>query len=176
MSDISQDNSGIRAILKKFAESDDGLGNPSDSDCAEPSITGYVSSVPCPGNTYGIHLKGTNKVISITEGEVVLQSLAEAQCGGGWLWTCEEKGNWLGFRNRVSGRFLGHNGESGLHAEAKQQNALERFCIRHHPRGGYLLLVKYPRGEELRQIGYASDEKTLVEKEKDGAQWMFEEV
>lgn len=176
MCDIKQDESDIRSIGSAMSFSDDAIMTPISSNFDKSPKTNHAPSVPCPGRTYKIHLRNSDKLITITEGEVVLQSPAEAQPGGGWYWVCVEKGNWLGFRNHVSGNFLGHNGKSGLHAKATQQKAHEYFCVRHHPHGGYTLLVKHPKGEELRQIGYASDGKTLVEKEKDCTQWMFEEV
>lgn len=176
MCDIKQEDSDVRSIDTALSFSDAGTKTPSSSDSQKLLDTEYVPSVPCPGKTYKIHLKDTNKVITITEGEVVLQSPAEAQPGGGWYWVCVEKGNWLGFRNHVSGNFLGHNGWLGLHAKVKHHDAPGSFCVRHHPLGGYLLLTKYPWGEEMRQIGCASDGKTLIQGKIDGSQWMFEEV
>lgn len=175
MCDIKQDNSDVCSTVSLMSLSDDGIKTPNSSDFARPPLTEYVPAVPGPGKTYRIHLKNTDKVITMTEGEVVLQSPAEAQPGGGWYWVCVEKGNWLGFRNHVSGTFLGHDGKSGLHAKVTHHKSHEFFCVRHHRDGGYLLLVKYPRGDEMRQIGCAPDGKTLVEK-KDGVQWVFEEV
>lgn len=172
--DFDDDDSSLDTKMSPFG---DGISTPSSSDIAKPPVGEYVPSVPCPGKIYKIHLKGTDKLITITEGEVVVRSPAEAQPGGGWYWVCVEKGNWLGFRNHVSGCYLGHDGKLGLWAKATQHKAHEYFCVRHHPDGGYVLLVKYPWGEELRQIGCTLwERKTLVQKEKDGAQWIFEEV
>lgn len=155
----------------------DGIRTPGSSEIPRPPVVEYVPSVPCPGKTYKIHLKGTDKLITVTEGEVVVQSPAEAQPGGGWYWVCVEKGNWLGFRNHVSGRYLGHDGKLGIHAKATQHKSHEYLCVRHHPDGGYVLLAKDSWGEELRQVGCTLwEKKTLVQKEKGGAQWMFEEV
>lgn len=170
------DDSDVRSIDSAMSFSDDGIKTPMSSNFGKPPKAEYVPSVPRPGKTYKIHLWNSEKVITITEGEVVLQSPDEAQPGGGWYWVCVEKDNWLGFRNHVSGHFLGHNGKSGLHAKVTHHKAHEFFCVRHHPHGGYVLLVNYPWGEELRKIGYASDGTTLVEKDKDCAQWIFEEV
>lgn len=176
MCDIKQDNSDVLSTVSLTSLSDDGIKTPNSSDFERPSLTEYVPSVPGPGKTYKIHLKNTDKVINMTEGEVMLQSPAEAQSGGGWNWVCVEKGNWLGFRNHASGTFLGHDGKSGLHAKVTRHKAHENFCVRHHRDGGYLLLVKYSWGAEMRQVGSAPDEKTLITREKDGAQWMFEEM
>lgn len=176
MCKTKQDDSDVRSIDTNMSFSDDGIKTPSSSEFEKSPKIGYTPTMPWPGKIYKIHLRNTDKVIMITDGEVVLQSPAEAQPGGGWYWVCEEKGNWLGFRNRVSGNFLGCNEWSGLHAQFTHHSAHGSFCVRHHPDGGYILLVKYARDGELRQIGYALDGKTLVGNEKDGAQWMFEEV
>lgn len=176
MSDTKRQDSDVRSIDTAMSFSDDGIKTPSSSVFEKPPKVGYTPTMPWSGKIYKIHLRNTDKLITLTEGEVMLQSPAEAQPGGGWFWVCEEKGNYLGFRNHVSGNFLGHNGKSGLHARVTHHKAHEFFSVKHHPDGGLLLLVKYPWGEEMRQIGYASDGKTLVEKEKDGAQWIFEEV
>lgn len=176
MCDINQDNSDVRSTVSLTSLSDDGIMTPTSSDFAKPSLTEYIHSVPSPGKTYRIHLKNTEKVITLTKGHVVLESPAEAQRGAGYYWECVETGNWLGFRNHVSGTFLGHDGNSDVQARLTHHNSLSFFCVRHHRDGGYLLLVKYPLGEELRQIGCNPDEKTLVEKRDDGVQWVFEEV
>lgn len=160
-----QDDSDVHSINSVMSFSEDGIRTLISSDFGMPSNTYYVPSVPCPGKTYKIHLRHSEKVITITEGEVVLQPPAEAQPGGGWYWVCVEKGNWLGFRNHVSGHFLGRNGKSGLHAKDPHHKTHGFFCVRPHPHGGCVLLVKCPK--ELRKIGYASDGMTVVEKEND---------
>ncbi|KAL1879192.1 hypothetical protein Daus18300_001771 [Diaporthe australafricana] len=155
----------------------DGVNTPSSSECEKPIDAEFTPAVPCSGKTYKIHLGDTKKVITVTEGEVMLQSPAESRPGGGWYWVCVENGNWLGFRNHVSGNFLGHNGKThGFQAKVTHHQALEFFCVRPHPRGDFMLLVKYPWGDEMRQVSCAPDGKTVVEKDKDGAQWVFEQV
>lgn len=175
MCDINPDNSDLRSAVSLMSLSDDGIMTPTSSDFAKPSLTEYVPSVPGPGKTYKIHLKNTGKVITLTEGRVVLQSPAEAQRGRGYYWACVETGNWLGFRNHVSGTFLGHDARSGLCAHATHHKFYESFCVRHHRDGGYLLLVRYQQDGEMRQVGCTPDGKTLLEK-KGGVQWVFEEV
>ncbi|KAI3398883.1 hypothetical protein diail_8392 [Diaporthe ilicicola] len=176
MSELNQDDCDIRSIDTPMSSSYDGIETPNYIQYEKPLSTGYTPAVPCPGNTYKIHLRDTDKVITVTEGEVLLQSPSESQPGGGWYWICAEKGNWLGFRNHVSGNYLGHNGKTGVQATVKHHKSYEFFCVRHHPHGGYILLVKHPWAEEMWQIGCASDEKTLIGENKGGAQWEFEEV
>lgn len=178
MSDPNQDASDVRSIGTATSCWYDGIKTPLSSDFENLTQVDYVPSVPCPGKTYKIYLKDTDKAITLTEGKLLLQSPATPSLGCSWHWACVEHGNWLGFRNQVSGNFLGHNGRqgmySGIHAKEAYQSACESFCVRHHPHGGYVLLVKHPRSEHLLQI--CSDGKRLVPKEKDGDQWIFEEV
>lgn len=159
MCDINHDDNDIRSSV---------------SDFAKPPFTEYVPSVPGPGKTYKIYLKNTDKVITMIEGEVVLQSAAGAYPGGGCYWACVETYNWLGFRNRVSGTFLGHNGKLGLQAKVTHHKAFERFCVRHHRDGGYVLLVFFRGGEEMLRVGYTPHGMKLFER-KDFL-WAFEEV
>lgn len=176
MNHTKQLDSDVCSVDTTMSSSDDGIATPSSSEFEKRQDISFIPSVPCPGKTYKIHLKDTDKVITITDGNVMLQSPTEALPGGGWYWVCVEKGNWLGFRNHVSGNFLGHDGLWSLHAKVKRHDMSRFFCIRHHPLGGYLILAKYPWGDEIRQIRSASDGKTLVQVKKDGAQWVFEEV
>lgn len=171
----NQDNDDTQSIDTLMSPCDV-VNTPNSSECEKPTEEEYIPAVPCSGKKYKIHLRDTDKLITVKEGEVVLQSPAESHPGGGSYWVCVEKDNWLGFRNHVSGNFLGHNGKHGFHAKAAHHKKHEFFCVRRNPLGGYTLLVYYSWGQELLQVGYSPDEKTLVGKETDGAQWMFEEV
>ncbi|KAH8771081.1 hypothetical protein F5883DRAFT_666604 [Diaporthe sp. PMI_573] len=176
MCDRKQDNSDLRSVNTATSFSDDGMMTPTSS-CFERYLdTAYIPSVPCPGKIYKIHLRDTEKVIMVTEGRVVVQSMDQAKLGGGWHWVCGEKGNWLGFRNHVTGTYLGCTLFPGVHAYARQQTLTESFCVRHHPRGGYLLLVNSKEGGGMDQIACASDGKNLERVAGGGALWMFEEV
>jgi hypothetical protein len=161
MCDRKQDNSDLRSVNTATSFSDDGMMTPTSS-CFERCLnTGYIPSVPCPGKIYKIHLRDTEKVIMVTEGRVVVQSTDQAKLGGGWHWVCVEKDNWLGFRNHVTGAYLGCIGFSGVHAQARQQTLTEFFCVRHHPRGGYLLLINSGEGGGMDQIACASNWKKV---------------
>lgn len=160
--------------------SGDGIMTPMSSYFEQPPINPW--SVPRPGKTYRIHLKGTDEMIMVAAGKVVVQPMADAKLGGGWNWACVEAKNWLGFRNHVSGRFLGgaavvFKGFSrGICAESSYHLPDESFCVRLHPDGGYLLLVNVSQKGGMEQVGLGSDGKSLVGKKKGGALWLFEEV
>ena len=174
----------LRPVSTATSSSGDGIMTPTSSYFEQPLITSW--SVPRPGRTYRIHLKGTDKVIMVVDGRVVVQPIAEAKLGGGWNWACVENGNWLGFRNHVSGKYLGRieigrmsgNTSSCIRAESSHQRSDEYFCVRQHPDGGYLLFVNASASgtRELHQVRLDSDEKGLVGKHKGGALWLFEEV
>lgn len=162
------------------SSSGDGMMTPTSS-CFETRLDNkHKHVVPRPGRIYRIHLMDTDKVIMVIKGKVELQPIAEAKLGGGWHWHCVEMRNWLRFRNHVSGntlgcsRFLGPLVQQEYHTEAQ-----DFFCIRHHPDGGYLLLVNCPREgklPELLQVGFEPGNSSLQSVQKGGAQWVFEEV
>lgn len=135
----------------------------------------FIQAVPQPDKTYKIHLHGTDLLITLEEGQLQLQRSNLEKPGGGWFWTCVEKSGWLGFRNHVSGTYLGRDSKGGLQATRKHHKDWESFCVRHDPRGGYTILVKY-YGDGLWKVALSADRKGLIETEDRGVQWDFEEV
>lgn len=145
----------------------------------EPSALG--SSVPQPGKTYKIHNRDYEKHITLVEGEIRLLRTQSSQPDGGCYWSCVEKNGWLGFRNSVSGTYLGGDACGGFHAKVTHHKAHEYFCVRHSAQGGYNILVKHFKGDELWKMGCSDDGCTLVElkwnEESDlGLEWEFKEV
>lgn len=145
----------------------------------EPNAFG--SSVPQPGKTYKIHNRDNEKHITLVEGEIRLLPRQSGQPEGGCYWICVEKNGWLGFRNSVSGTYLGGDARGGFYAKVTDHKAQEYFCVRHSAQGGYIILVKHFKGDELWKMGCSDDECTLVElnwKEEAhfGLEWDFEEV
>ncbi|POS75024.1 hypothetical protein DHEL01_v206583 [Diaporthe helianthi] len=113
----------------------------------------------------------------VVEGKLVVQPRSETKLEGGWSWNCVERHNWLGFRNHVSGKFLGRIGSSSIEADSPTFTSSEAFCVRQHPDGGYLLLVNMdPSMPWMEQVCCTSDGKALRRKAKDGTQWLFQEV
>lgn len=139
-------------------------------------IDDYARSIPQPGKTYVIYHRRTNKVITLVEGALELQSVADEKPGGGWYWTCVEKNGWLGFRNHVSGTYLGHDARGGFHAKVMHHKTHEYFCVRRDPRGGYTIFVKHGQGDELWRMSCDEDASSLVESKSEGEQWKFQEV
>ncbi|KAF2421499.1 hypothetical protein EJ08DRAFT_515303 [Tothia fuscella] len=69
-----------------------------------------TSSVPWPKSTFIIRCVSTGRVITLLDGQVQLGSPGGR---GSIHWACVETKGWLGFRNVVCGKFLGH-AESGM--------------------------------------------------------------
>ncbi|KAL3476596.1 hypothetical protein BJX99DRAFT_227672 [Aspergillus californicus] len=97
-------------------------------------------------------------------------------------WHCVENENlWLGFRNAVSGRYIGRNddtkGKCRFIVEAPRHDEWEWFCAREHPLGGHVLLVKVRKGFRAMKIGGDGGREVLVAgRGKDGTAWEFIEV
>ncbi|PSR82027.1 hypothetical protein BD289DRAFT_438234 [Coniella lustricola] len=107
---------------------------------------------PQPGKTYKIHHRETRELVTLMAGGITLLS-ADAQPGGGWFWECVETDGWLGFRNTVSGLYLGHNDELPdtshlLHAIAPHHRAWEHFMVRLAPNGAHYILVRHRGNSE----------------------------
>jgi hypothetical protein len=106
------------------------------------------SSVPWPGSTFIIRNISSGDVIALLDGQIVL---ARPGGRGSIHWACVDTKGWLGFRNSVSGRFLGHDIDGRLRCSAKQHQGWENFCVRMTPEGGYALLMTH--WERLWHVG-----------------------
>lgn len=111
-----------------------------------------MASIPEPNHVYMMREVRLDKVLTVSEGELALKEHADTR--GGWQWHCEELPNgWMGFRDAVSGRYLGHDNRGGYIVQAKKLLDWESFVIRHRKGGGYNLFVKY--GHKLKPMGLA---------------------
>jgi hypothetical protein len=134
------------------------------------------STVPWPGSTFIIRDVSSGKLITLLDGQVVLALPAER---GSTHWQCVEFKGWLGFRNPVAGKCLGHNNNGTLRCAADRQQAWENFCVRLRPEGGYVLLMTH--FERLWPLGTKMENG--VEKlakisgdASDGITWEFIEI
>ncbi|KAI0419885.1 hypothetical protein F5X98DRAFT_334190 [Xylaria grammica] len=121
------------------------------------SISPY-SSVPEPGRTYMIRDLDSERVLTVADGCLTLTLAPDVGSTGGWQWHCEEHtSGWLGFRNAVSGKYIGHNNRgAGYVAKAVRFRSWEYFVLRPRQLGGYNLCVKW--GHELKFVGTNTDE------------------
>ena len=139
---------------------------------AEPSSC----LVPWPGSTYIIRSVSSGHVITLLDGQIVL---TQPGGRGSIHWVCVEAKGWLGFRNTVSGKFLGHDRNGRLCCSAERHRGWEYFCDRPRPEGGCVLLMTHY--ESLWQVGIKVEQG--VEKlakiengESDGIGWEFAKV
>jgi hypothetical protein len=138
---------------------------------AQPS-----SSVPWPGSTFIIRCASTGHVITLVDGKTVLASPGGH---GSFHWACVERNGWLGFRNVVSGKFLGHADDGRLRCTAGRQQGWENFCVRLRPEGGYVLLMTH--FERLWRVGLRNERGVerlakVGDRGNDGLVWEFIKV
>ena len=67
----------------------------------------------------------------------------------------------------VSSTFIKHNRKGKSIAEVKWHRDHETFCVREHPNGGYILLVKQGKGFLPMQI--EGDTQLIVSTKRDGS-------
>ncbi|KAF3925937.1 hypothetical protein ABW20_dc0106066 [Dactylellina cionopaga] len=115
-----------------------------------------LNDAPWPGYTYIINQADTSKVLTYSNGGVVL---AEFEGKQSQRWVCHSTDGWLGFANDPgeSTVFLGYDSpEKGkLHCKAKQHRSYEMFCVRKRPEDGFQLLMKSEGS--LRPMGVDKD-------------------
>ncbi|KAK0615166.1 hypothetical protein B0T17DRAFT_541244 [Bombardia bombarda] len=102
-------------------------------------------AAPWPGDTVIIVVKSPNgqaQALTLADGVLELRNdePLEHQLGS-WHWICVETGGWLGFRNAVSGKYLGRVKSHAIQAQVGHHQSWEYICPRRHPNGGYLLLM-----------------------------------
>ncbi|KFA61728.1 hypothetical protein S40285_08395 [Stachybotrys chlorohalonatus IBT 40285] len=129
-----------------------------------------------PGKTFKIIERKSGRPITLQGNSL---SLATATSQGGSAatdeWLCVERNGYLGLQDPSSGKYLGHNGKSGVHALATEHKGWECLTTRDHPSGGYWLMT--PDGADaLRVITVGEDGKTLVTRQHGKTLWAFVEV
>ncbi|KAI9652463.1 MAG: hypothetical protein M1829_001647 [Trizodia sp. TS-e1964] len=81
---------------------------------------------------------------------------------------------WLGFRNPVSGKFLGHDKKGRLCCIAQRIQGWERFCVRIRPEGGYLLLMT--EWDSMWPVGIKEEDVLAKSLNSWGFVWQFVSV
>lgn len=94
--------------------------------------------VPYPKSTFIIRSISSGHVITLLNGHI---KLTKPGGRGSIHWACVETKGWLGFRNSVSGKFLGHDEQGILRCSAARHLGWEYFCVRMKPQGGCVLLM-----------------------------------
>ncbi|PHH73844.1 hypothetical protein CDD80_3534 [Ophiocordyceps camponoti-rufipedis] len=128
---------------------------------------------PWPGKTFIIRSRSDGRVITLLDGKVL--PIAMDGNMGSYYWTCVEVDMFLGFRNKASTTYLGHNGQGLVRATAPHHKQWEHFAAWKHPEGGWELLMTLD-GKKLK-LGFGKDgERLEASSGKKGDQWEFIEV
>lgn len=128
-------------------------------------------AAPQAGDTFIIMEKPHGRVITVIEGKLQLETSPNR--AGSWRWLCTEKDGFLGFRNTVSGRYLGRNFWWNMVIDGMNHKYWEHFHARRQPGGGYTLLA--PSWFTMRQISIGEG-NALVAGDERGTVWEFMKV
>ena len=156
------------------ADTPDETNDPDDHESTH-SATPTVSSVPWPDSTFII--RASDRVLTLLDGKVVLKRPGGP---GSIHWACVESKGWLGFRNVVSGKFLGYNTYGELRCAADRHREWEQFCVRAVPDGGYVFLMT--DFSKLLPVGWKAEKEVVVlaklseKKMAEGIVWEFAKV
>lgn len=144
--------------------------------------SGFGSADPChflvpwPSSTFMIRSVLSGQMLTLLDGQVVLRQPGDR---GSMYWVCVESKGWLGFRNTVSGKFLGYDAKGNLCCSAAKQKEWEQFCVRMRPEGGcVLLMTNYDR---LWHVGIKAEQGVeklakIGDGASDGVVWEFTKV
>lgn len=171
--------------MMSFTTTEDGrCDTPTHSSVCDGSIVSFPSrhlttarSRNCPWKDRSFIIRDpyTSLVIGLQKGCLRLVPEHSAH-GCDIYWSCVEFDEMLlGFQNMVSGTFIGHNNKGKFIAGARFHRDWESFCVREHPDGGYVLLVKQGSGFLPMRIDRGT--QLVVSTNKDeGVVWEFSRV
>ncbi|KAK5637367.1 hypothetical protein RRF57_013079 [Xylaria bambusicola] len=150
-----------------------GIDDDASVSCTTSTSNYYgIESVPVPGKTYMIRDFDTDRAIIMKEEHLSLKPVSGTT--GRWHKHCVERaGGWLGFREAVSGNYLGRDGKGGFQAKFKHFIGWESFCLRPLEEGGYHLLAL--DDSSLQRMGVASDGDKLIGAKTvaEATRWVF---
>ncbi|KAF2228672.1 hypothetical protein EV356DRAFT_497838 [Viridothelium virens] len=105
------------------------------------------SPKPRTGSTFLIKLASSGEFITLFEGQIVLA----LPHGRESHWMCVGDEEWSGFKNLISGRFLGRDEHWRLVCDQKWHREWEKFRVKERRGGGSVLIMKH--WSTLRPIG-----------------------
>ncbi|KAJ5317492.1 hypothetical protein N7508_002000 [Penicillium antarcticum] len=134
------------------------------------------NSCPSEGRLFIIRDPNTELVIGLNEGILTLVPERNGYvCGIYWL--CVESENmWLGFRNAISGTYIGHDNKRKFIADKKWHRGHESFCVRQHPDGGHVMLVRWSNDGFLPMRVEGRTELVVSTRKHAGTAWEFIQV
>lgn len=149
-------------------------------------------ATPLPDQTFILLDSSTGRALTLTDGKLGLAHVPDSelisisdkpdravvavppcvtkgQCA--WYWHCIETSGWLGFRNKASGTFLGHDiGGRKIFATAYKHNEWEWMAVRPAPgekEGWYLMMQHWWK---LHKIQFLKDRREFAMRETRGLQ------
>ncbi|KAI5918805.1 hypothetical protein F4810DRAFT_715168 [Camillea tinctor] len=134
-----------------------------------------IAGAPEASGTYMIRNLDTGEALVLRNGE--LELTRDVGIEGGCCWLCEERDDgWLGFRESVSGRYLGRDPSGGLYARAVEHGSPEALLVRPLSGGGYHIITC--SWWTLRRVGIRGGRFVEVGKRErqTAARWEFIEM
>ncbi|KAK7702444.1 hypothetical protein SLS64_009736 [Diaporthe eres] len=146
---------------------------PTSMDATESFWSG-LGAIPCAENTFQIIEKQSGRAITLVGDQPKLQSLRDtSHLDTHWL--CVKQDGYFGFQNPHTGRYLGHDGKTGIRTLASHLKDWELWTPRQHPEGGYELLSPY-YSHTLMVLCIDEDGSTLVRRRHGTTLWEFVRV
>ncbi|KKY37897.1 putative major facilitator superfamily transporter multidrug resistance [Diaporthe ampelina] len=131
-------------------------------------------AVPWPENTFHIIEKHSGRAITLAGDQPKLQSLGDTSHPD-THWLCVKQDGYFGFQNPQTGRYLGHDGGTGIRTWVFHLKGWELWTPREHPEGGYELLSPY-YSHTLMVLCVDEDRSTLVRRRHGTTLWEFYRV
>lgn len=107
------------------------------AETSSPHDSSGPSTIPCPGSTYIIRSISSGLVITESEGQLIMAPLGSR----GMYWECKKSKAWFGFRNTVSGGYIGHNIWGNVQCETKWHKGWEQISLEPLIEGGFHMLM-----------------------------------
>lgn len=131
-------------------------------------------TAPCPGFTYIIRVKDTDRAMTLTNDGLRLEDTAKGQNENN-RWLCVDDGMYIGFYNIKAKVFMGHDNKGIMVAMYPKLKPWEWMGYRKDRKGGYQLLSA--RWSVHKKFVNAIEDCTRVARENNlHTLWEFEEV
>jgi hypothetical protein len=110
---------------------------------------------PHPGSVYKIMMFGTTKVITRDGTEIRLRDWNDDN--GTQYWACEKRGEYIGFMNQFTEKYLGFNTDEVLVCSAGAHNKWEDFQVERIGTGKFKLNMR--KDDHLWPVSKITDDK-----------------
>ncbi|KAF2213984.1 hypothetical protein CERZMDRAFT_38221 [Cercospora zeae-maydis SCOH1-5] len=138
----------------------------------------HISDVPWYNKTFLILEQSSRRALTHTEHGLRVISMEYDGPNPRNTWLCVHRNNYMGFMNKHSRRFLGHDGGEGrsrVHAIVGKMGDWESFIPRLLPDGGYQILSPFWHSH-MRLVVVADRDGGVERAEHGDTAWVFEEV